>query len=878
MAIEKDVKVVISAVDEYSAGIGMFNTSVLGLIAGVEAVAAALVASSIAAAGFATKLGGEVFQSATDFHDAMYNVEAVAQSFGTTGEDIGGILDKLTQKFPITGAQAGEALQMIAQMGYGTVEQLDAVSNATNELAIATGAQLQTAVEGTLSTLNAFGLEVQESERVTNLFAAVAFSSAASVSDLATAMRYAGSTAALAGISVEETAAMIGKLRDRGLEASQAGTTLRMALAQLLNETDKGAEALAKYGLTYADVNPEVNSLADIIGKFEGHTLTAKDAVDIFGVRAAVMAGVINDGKESFVQYTKSVTNTTAAADAYVKKLETWKVVQENVIGTLDLFKKTIAGGIIPEILHFIGTTENEGIRGILNYTTQLETKYGNLQGTFADVFSTIRESFDSAFAESFGSVEKLYEFLSLLSQGLGKNLEMVIQWGAVWAPLIVQFVGDYDKIKLALNSVNAAFLIINGSIALVHDVFVILYNAWADMWNLMKDPMLVVEIKLTELLLALHKFIGLSPFSNVAGDIEYFSQKLDDLNAQANEENFIEKANYWLDDMAVGYYDVAVNISKLSKPIVEVTEKTAEAAKSTTTLAAELRGAEIAAGYVSEKIEVIPTKILNAKDATKDTKDTMLELVNATELAGAKSEEQKKEILKSHQATQDLNKAIGDGYETMVKVGNTWTQYTGSVKEAETGVANLDKKLSDMTDREFTLYSEKFKAELDLVAQESAQTAELVKTNIEWQAKLDIEQAKAAAEVLKAAFESVGKSVEATAEATSSMVSDFSSLLTSDQWISSSDKSFVQRMAEEQLDLQKAALENQTLLTEAQAAYLDAQTKRIENLGDEAQITVVGDGLKPHLEAIMWELFEAIRIRATAEGLDKLLLGVSLT
>lgn len=878
MAIEKDVKVVISAVDQYSQGMGNFNVLAGGMLVAVEAVALALVAASIAAAKFGADLAGEVFESATDFHDAMYNVEAVAASFGTTGDQIGGVLDGLTQKFPITGKQAGEALQMIAQMGYGTVEQLDKVSDATNTLSIATGTDLQTAVSGTLSTLNAFGLAVGESDRITNLFAATSFSSSASVADLATAMRYAGSTAALAGISVEETAAMIGKLRDRGLEASQAGTTLRMALAQLLNQTDKGAAALAKYGLTYADVNPEVNSLAEIIGKFEGNTLGAKDAVDIFGVRAAVMAGVVNDGKDSFVEYTKSVTGTTAAHDAYTKKLETWKVVQENVLGTLDLFKKTIAGDLIPEILHFIGTTENEGIRGIINYTTQLETQYGNLGTAFAGVFSQLEDSFESAFADSFGTVEELYNFLSLIALGLGKNLEMVIQWGAIWAPIGKSFVDDWDNIVTVLNIVNGAFLIVNGTIALIHDAFVILYNAWATGMNLMKDPLLTIQIELTKLLLGMHKFIGLSPFANVDKDIEHFTKQLEDLQKQANDGDLIPKAKYWIDDIAKGFYDVSVNINTMKEPITAVEKELAKAGQSTTALAAGLRAAEIEAGYLDDKVEVIPSKILKAKDATEGAKDTMLDLVNATELAGAKTDEQKESILASRQATEDMNKAIGDGYETMVKVGDTWTQYSSGAEKAKDEVVNLDKAVSNMTDKEFSLYTEKFKADLALAAQESKQTSEIIQTNIEWQAKLDIEQAKAAAEVLKAAFESVGKSVEATADATSSMVSDFAGLLSSDKWISSSDKGFVQRMAEEQLELQKTAIENQTKLTDAQAAYLEAQTKRIANLGDEAQITVLGDGLKPHLEAIMWELFGAIRIRATQEGLDKLVLGVDLT
>ena len=76
--------------------------------------------------------------------------------------------------------------------------------------------------------------------------------------------------------------------------------------------------------------------------------------------------------------------------------------------------------------------------------------------------------------------------------------------------------------------------------------------------------------------------------------------------------------------------------------------------------------------------------------------------------------------------------------------------------------------------------------------------------------------------------------------------------------------------------DTQREALEMQKSLTEAEVDLMKAKTERIKSLSDEAMITVNGDGLKPHLEMIMWEIFEAIQIRATQEGLDKLLLGAN--
>ena len=198
MTIQKEVKVIISAADQYSSTFFGFNKNTMMAVAAVEALAAAMVGASIKAAQFAAKLGGDILKSAADFNDAMYNVEAVAQSFGTTGEQISVILDDMTAKFPLTGEQAGAALQLIAQLGYGTEEQLRGMSDAVNTLQIATGASLESAIMGTLAILNSFNLEAGEAGRIINMLAAAAFSSAASVEDLGTSLRYAAPIASLA--------------------------------------------------------------------------------------------------------------------------------------------------------------------------------------------------------------------------------------------------------------------------------------------------------------------------------------------------------------------------------------------------------------------------------------------------------------------------------------------------------------------------------------------------------------------------------------------------------------------------------------------------------------------------------------------------------
>ena len=67
-------------------------------------------------------------------------------------------------------------------------------------------------------------------------------------------------------------------------------------------------------------------------------------------------------------------------------------------------------------------------------------------------------------------------------------------------------------------------------------------------------------------------------------------------------------------------------------------------------------------------------------------------------------------------------------------------------------------------------------------------------------------------------------------------------------------------------------SFELQKELTEAQIAQMKAQTDAL--LKGDGLIKIDGAGLKPHLEAFMWEILSEIQVKVNKDGL-KMLLGV---
>ena len=162
-----------------------------------------------------------------------------------------------------------------------------------------------------------------------------------------------------------------------------------------------------------------------------------------------------------------------------------------------------------------------------------------------------------------------------------------------------------------------------------------------------------------------------------------------------------------------------------------------------------------------------------------------------------------------------------------------------------------------------------KLQGEIDTQLALITTQAETVQTAMEWTAKVDIAQAAAAAEEIKAAFEAATGSVDSTAEAAASMFSDLISNMTE---LSTSDKWYMQDVLEDQMELERDALDNQIKLTEAQIKLMEAKAKAMDD--GEALIQIDGTGLSPALNMVMWEIIEEVQVRAN-ELASEFLLGI---
>lgn len=121
---------------------------------------------------------------------------------------------------------------------------------------------------------------------------------------LAESMQYAAPMAHLSGMSLDDTLAMIGIMGNSGIQASMAGTTLRMMLQNTLNPNKKQTALWKKLGVHTRDKSGNLRNMIDILADVKESSIAKKipmaDVVsNLFRVTASAGAGALINNIDS---------------------------------------------------------------------------------------------------------------------------------------------------------------------------------------------------------------------------------------------------------------------------------------------------------------------------------------------------------------------------------------------------------------------------------------------------------------------------------------------------------------------------------------------------------------------------------------------------
>lgn len=256
----------------------------------------------ITAAGAGYSLYKPVSQAA-DFQQAMARVQAVAftgknkspEQQAADAEAFKQLQEQARQlgrDTQFTATQAAQSQENLARAGFKSQEIIAAMPGLLS-MAAAEGMDLAQAADIAASTLRGFNLSADQSNRVADVLAQMSAASNTNIAELVESMKYVAPVAAGLGVSIEETASMLGVMANSGIKGSQAGTALRAALNRLSKEPKAVAKALGALGVATRDAQGNLRTLPSIMKalsekmKDMGTGDRMKYLTNIFGTEAA---------------------------------------------------------------------------------------------------------------------------------------------------------------------------------------------------------------------------------------------------------------------------------------------------------------------------------------------------------------------------------------------------------------------------------------------------------------------------------------------------------------------------------------------------------------------------------------------------------------
>lgn len=310
--------------------------------------------------------GGAATSVAAGFDDAMSQVQG---ALGGASTDMDGLRNLALQLGADTVFSATESAQAMVELAKGGLTEAQIKGGAlaaSMDLAAAGQLNLADAAATTVQMMGSFGLGAGDATRIANALAGAANASSADVSDLTQAMSQCSAQAALAGWSLEDTAAALALFADHGVKGSDAGTSLKTMLQRLAAPTDQAAEAIAAYGLNIRDSSgkmKDISGIADeLTGKLGGLSDAERDAAlqTIFGSDASRAAAILmQSGSEGLAKYIAATNDATAAetmANAQKGELS-WAL--ENMGGAVESAAIAFGTALAPAITAVAGVIGN---------------------------------------------------------------------------------------------------------------------------------------------------------------------------------------------------------------------------------------------------------------------------------------------------------------------------------------------------------------------------------------------------------------------------------------------------------------------------------------------------------------------------------------
>ena len=307
-------------------------------------------------------LGASVVKTQMKFQDSMAKVKALS---GATGEDFK-MLEDTAKKFGestvFSASECADALGYMALAGWDAQQSADGLPGVLN-LAAASSMDLADASDLVTDYLTAFGLEADQAGRMADVLSYAQANSNTTTEMLGEAFKNCAVNAHNAGMTLEETTAILGRFADAGLKGSEGGTALNAIIRDMTQKMKNGAIQIGNTKVQVQDANGNFRKMTDIIRDVDKATEGMGDAQRTAALMTTFTADSIkgmgilcNTGADNIDKFTNELKNSDGTAEDMANTLSStlsgalkqlssaWEGLQYDLGDTTGVLTKIVNG------------------------------------------------------------------------------------------------------------------------------------------------------------------------------------------------------------------------------------------------------------------------------------------------------------------------------------------------------------------------------------------------------------------------------------------------------------------------------------------------------------------------------------------------------
>lgn len=433
-------------------------------------------------------IGATAIKAAASFEETMSQVSAISGATGSDFQKLENLAKEMGETTKFSASQAAEALTYMAMAGWKTDDMLSGLPGIMN-LAAASGEDLALTSDIVTDALTAFGMSAGDSGHFADVLAKASSNANTNVSMMGETFKYVAPVAGSLGYSAEDVALAVGLMANSGIKASQAGTSLRSSLTNLVKPTDDMVAVMVSLGLATEETANVVDDgkLQKAQTKVENKTIDMEkaqikynDAVAKYGVNSS-------QAQTAALNLEKTKNNLEAAVNdlsvAQAGENETTGIYNELLVdssGNMKSFREvltTLRGafkGLSEEEQAQAAATlfGKEAMSGMLAIINASDSDFNNLAAAIDSADGAAKDMADTMNDNLSGQITLLKSQLEALAIQFVTLIMPYLRQGVEWLSNLCTWISGLDdgtkKMILTIAGIAAAagpVLLVGGKI-----------------------------------------------------------------------------------------------------------------------------------------------------------------------------------------------------------------------------------------------------------------------------------------------------------------------------------------------------------------------------------------------------------------------------